>query len=148
MSKTKDLSAFEWGMVVGARRTGLSVSRNPTLLSFSRSTFSHVYQEWSTTQRTSSRLGTIVGSLESTWASIPVERFRHHVESMPRRSEGVQLNIRKVFLMFDISHAHSIWLGIIEGHHHSYIQTNMQTTWKDILVCLWQYNVCNCLTEK
>ena len=30
MGKTKDLSAFEWGLVVGARRTGLSVSRTAT----------------------------------------------------------------------------------------------------------------------
>jgi hypothetical protein len=28
-------------------------------------------------------------ALESTWASIPVERFRHLVESMPRRIEAV-----------------------------------------------------------
>ena len=28
-------------------------------------------------------------ALESTWASIPVERFRHLVESMPRQIEAV-----------------------------------------------------------
>ena len=45
-------------------------------------------------------------ALESTWASIPVERFRHLVESMTRRIEAVlrskmvQLNIMKVVLMF------------------------------------------------
>ena len=38
------------------------VSRAVTLLGFSRSTVSGVYQEWSTTQRTSSQLDTIVGS--------------------------------------------------------------------------------------
>jgi hypothetical protein len=37
MGKTKYLSAFEQGMVVGARHTGLSVSRTATLLGFSRS---------------------------------------------------------------------------------------------------------------
>ena len=58
MGKTKDLSAFERGMVVGARCTGLSVSRNV----FSRSTVSYVYQEWSSTQRTSCQLDTTVGS--------------------------------------------------------------------------------------
>uniref|UniRef100_A0A673WET5 Myosin IXb n=1 Tax=Salmo trutta TaxID=8032 RepID=A0A673WET5_SALTR len=49
-------------------------------------------------------------ALESTWPSIPVERFRHLVESIPRRIEAVlmakggwvQLNIREVFLMFGI----------------------------------------------
>jgi hypothetical protein len=59
---TKDLSAFERGMVVGARHTSLSVSRTATLLGFSHSTVSRVYQEWSTTQRTSSQLDTIMGS--------------------------------------------------------------------------------------
>jgi hypothetical protein len=39
-----DLSAFEQGMVVGDRGTGLSVSRTATLLGFSRSTVSRVYQ--------------------------------------------------------------------------------------------------------
>jgi hypothetical protein len=34
MGKIKDVSAFERGMVVGARRTGLSVSRTATLLVF------------------------------------------------------------------------------------------------------------------
>jgi hypothetical protein len=35
MGKTIDLSAFEQGMVVGAKRTGLSVSRTAVLLGFS-----------------------------------------------------------------------------------------------------------------
>ena len=34
------LSAFEWGMVVGDRGTGLSVSRTAMLLGFSRLTIS------------------------------------------------------------------------------------------------------------
>jgi predicted alpha/beta hydrolase len=63
MGKRKYLSAFEWGMVVGARVVSLSVSRTATLLGFSQSTVSHVYQEWSTTQRTCSQLDTTVGSI-------------------------------------------------------------------------------------
>jgi hypothetical protein len=55
--KTKDWSAFEWSMVVGARRTGLSVSITATVLGFSCSTVSHVYQEWP------SQLDTTVGSI-------------------------------------------------------------------------------------
>ena len=39
------------------------VSRTATLLGFSRSTVSCVYQEWSTSQRTSSQLDTTVGSI-------------------------------------------------------------------------------------
>jgi hypothetical protein len=74
MGKTQNVSAFEQDMVVGARRTGLCQELQCCWVS-------RVYQEWSTTQRTSSQLDT----LESTWASIPVGRFQHLVESMPRR---------------------------------------------------------------
>jgi hypothetical protein len=63
MGKTKDLSPFERGMVVGARRTSLSVSRTAPLLGFSHSTVSRLCQDWSTTQRTSSQHDTTVGSI-------------------------------------------------------------------------------------
>jgi hypothetical protein len=54
--KTKKCkSAFEWGMVVGARLICLSVSRTAMLLDFTRSTVTRVYPEWSTTQRASSQ---------------------------------------------------------------------------------------------
>jgi hypothetical protein len=46
---------FERGMVVGAKRTGWSVSIAATLPGFSSSTVSRVSQEWSTTQRTSTQ---------------------------------------------------------------------------------------------
>jgi hypothetical protein len=45
MGKTKFLSAFEQGIVVGGGHTGLSVSRTATLLGFSHSTASRVHQE-------------------------------------------------------------------------------------------------------
>jgi hypothetical protein len=45
MGKTKDVSAFERGMVVGVRRTGMSVTRTATLLGFFMLTVSSVYQE-------------------------------------------------------------------------------------------------------
>jgi hypothetical protein len=60
---------FERGMVEGARRTGLSMSRTAKLLCFSHSTASSMYEEWFTTQRTSSQLDN------------PVERFWYLVES-------------------------------------------------------------------
>ncbi len=40
MGKKGDLSDFECGMVVGVRRTGLSISKTADLLGFSRTTIS------------------------------------------------------------------------------------------------------------
>ena len=58
-------------------------------------------------------------ALESTWASIAVEHFRPLVESMPQPIEAVlsakrvvQLNIRKMFLMFcTLSVYHQSWFN-------------------------------------
>jgi len=47
MGKKGDLSDFEHGMVVGARRAGLSISKTADRLGLSRTTISRVYREWS-----------------------------------------------------------------------------------------------------
>ncbi len=54
MGKKEDLSDFERGMVIGARRAGLSISKTADLLEFSRTTISRVYREWSEQEKISS----------------------------------------------------------------------------------------------
>ncbi len=54
MGKKGDLSYFERGMVVGARRAGLSISKTADLLGFSCKTISRVYWEWSEKEKISS----------------------------------------------------------------------------------------------
>ena len=53
MGKKSDLSDFERGMIVGARHAGSRISETSTLLGFSRTTLSRVYQEWCDKQKTS-----------------------------------------------------------------------------------------------
>ena len=82
MGKTKYLSAFEWGMVVGARHTGLCQE-------LQRCWFLHAQQfpvcikNGPPPKGHPANLTQLWEALESTWASIPVEHFRHFVEYLP-----------------------------------------------------------------
>ncbi len=53
MGKKVDLSDLS-GMVVGARRAGLSISKTADLMVFSRTTISRVYREWAEKEKISS----------------------------------------------------------------------------------------------
>ncbi|GFU80490.1 uncharacterized protein TNCV_3840101 [Trichonephila clavipes] len=46
MGKLPDLDAFDYGLIVGARRMGHSISEIVRQLGFSRLTVSRVYQEY------------------------------------------------------------------------------------------------------
>ncbi len=54
MGKEGDLSDFERGMVVGARRAGLNISKTADLQGFSRTTISRVYRDGSGKENISS----------------------------------------------------------------------------------------------
>uniref|UniRef100_A0AAY5F1C5 Transposase Tc1-like domain-containing protein n=1 Tax=Electrophorus electricus TaxID=8005 RepID=A0AAY5F1C5_ELEEL len=55
MGLKRDLTDFEKGMIVGARRSGLSVAKTVKLFGFSKAAISRVYNEWARTQNTSSK---------------------------------------------------------------------------------------------
>ena len=78
MGKIKYLSAFEHG--IGRCQPHQFVSRTVTLLGFSGLTVSHVYEEWSTTQRTSSQFDTTVGSVGVNMGGDTISAFfREHM---------------------------------------------------------------------
>ncbi|TRY54695.1 hypothetical protein DNTS_031230 [Danionella cerebrum] len=54
MRQAGDLSDFERGMIVGARRAGFSISDAAELLGFSRATVCRVYRDWAEKDKTSS----------------------------------------------------------------------------------------------
>ena len=88
MGKTKDISVFEWGMVVGARRTGLAQELQHCWVSPARQ-LPVCIKNGPPPKGHTVNFTQLWEALESTSASIPVELFRHLVESMPQLIEAV-----------------------------------------------------------
>ena len=102
MGTTTDWSAFEQGMVVGARRTGLC-QKLQRCWGFHSQQFPLCIKNGLPPKRTSSQLDNWgkhwsqhgPASLRNAWHFVPCpDKLRL------LRAKGVQLNIRKVFLMF------------------------------------------------
>ena len=104
--KTKYLSSFERGMVVGDRRTGLSVSRTAMLLGFSHSTVSCVDQERHNAYRTSSQLHRTVGSIGVNMGQYPCWTLSTPCRVHARTNWGCSEGKRVVFLMFCLLNVH------------------------------------------
>ena len=86
MDKTKHVSAFELGLVVGA--TGLCQELQRCLV-FHVQQFHVCIKNGPPPKRHPANLTQMWEALESTWTSITVERFRHLVEFMTRQIEAV-----------------------------------------------------------
>ena len=84
----KNVSAFERGMVAGARHTGLCQELQRFWV-FHAQQFLVCIKNGPPPKGCPANLTKLWEALESTWASIPVECFRHLVESMPQRIEAV-----------------------------------------------------------
>jgi hypothetical protein len=80
MGKRKYLSAFERGMVVGARSIGLFQELQRCWVFHS---FPVCIKNGPLPKGHPVNLTQLWEALESTWASIPVEHFQHLVESIP-----------------------------------------------------------------
>ena len=83
MGRTPYSSAFERGRVVGARRTGLCQELQRCWV-FHAQQLPVCIKNGPPPKGHPANWTQLWEALESTWASIPVERFQHLVESMPR----------------------------------------------------------------
>ncbi len=95
MGKKEDLSDFERGMVLDARRAGLSISQTADVLGFSSdlNPIEHLWDvvEWEIrimdVQLTN--LQQLCDAIMSIWTKISEECFQHLVESMAWRIKAV-----------------------------------------------------------
>jgi hypothetical protein len=85
MVKTKDLNAFERGMVVGARGTGLLCQELQHRWVFHTQQFPVCIKNGPPPKGYPANLTQLWEALWSTWASIPLESFQRLGESMTRR---------------------------------------------------------------
>ena len=88
MNKTKDLSAFERDMVLGARHIGFCQELQRYWV-FHTQQFPVCIKNDPPCKGHPANLKQLWEALESTWASVPVECFRFLGESMLQRTEAV-----------------------------------------------------------
>ena len=85
MGKTKDLSVFEWSMVVGAMCTSFCQELQRCWV-FHTQQFPVCIKNGPPPKGHPANLTQLWEALKSTWASIPVEHFQHIVESIPPKN--------------------------------------------------------------
>ncbi|GBO40395.1 hypothetical protein AVEN_242819-1 [Araneus ventricosus] len=98
MGKTRDLSDFEQEMIVGAIRSGASISETTTLLGFSRLAVSRVCRGWQLKKNPSKRYGLFWSKKAGTSQSISQRTTRRTLERVvisSRRPSRVPLVSQK-----------------------------------------------------
>ena len=118
MRKTKDWSAFEQGMVVGAWASSLCQELQCCWV-FHAQQFPACIKNGPTPKGCPANLTQLWEALESTWASVPVNAFDILYSPCPEElrlfggKKSVQLNIRKVFLMFSTLSVNSMVITVV-----------------------------------
>jgi hypothetical protein len=157
MGKTKYLSAFELGMVGGARRTSLSV-KNWSLGGFFTLKFPVCIKNGPPPKGHPANLTQLLEALESTWASVPVEHFPHLVGVSSvlytvymfslilwyqRCKESLLFNLFPCRLCYMTVWAEVIgtWVAVTDCAFHRPSRQYVSPNW--FVLWMWSSNMCN-----